>query len=83
MKWLALQVEPPQLESGLADLDRLTRAIQRDWGQSARRFSLLGISQEADMLRAARSTALVRDSGRLHVIDIEPGDTTSATCHRH
>ena len=78
VKWL-LQVEPPRLESGLSDLDRLTRAIQRDWGPRPVEFSLMGIRKLADTLRAAGGQAtatLVRDSGRVHVIDIEPGDTT-------
>jgi uncharacterized 2Fe-2S/4Fe-4S cluster protein (DUF4445 family) len=78
VKWL-LQVEPPQLESGLSDLDRLTRAIQRDWGNRPVEFSLLGIRKLADTLRAAAgqvTATLVQDSGRLHAIDIEPGDTT-------
>ncbi len=78
VKWL-LQVEPPRLESGLSDLDRLTRAIQHDWGPRAVEYSLLGIRKLADTSRAAGgqvTTTLVRDSGRFHVIDIEPGDTT-------
>jgi uncharacterized 2Fe-2S/4Fe-4S cluster protein (DUF4445 family) len=52
VRWL-LQVEPPQLESGLSDLDRLTRAIQHDWGKRPVEFSLLGIRKLADTLRAA------------------------------
>jgi uncharacterized 2Fe-2S/4Fe-4S cluster protein (DUF4445 family) len=78
VKWL-LQVEEPRLESGLSDLDRLTRAIQRDWGPRPVEFSLLSIRKLAETLRAAGgqvTATLVRDSGRLHVIDIEPGDTT-------
>ena len=78
VKWL-LQVEPPRLESGLSDLDRLIHAIQRDWGPRPVEFALLGIRKLADTLRAAGgqvTATLVRDSGRLHVIDIEPGDTT-------
>jgi uncharacterized 2Fe-2S/4Fe-4S cluster protein (DUF4445 family) len=78
VKWL-LQVEPPRLESGLSDLDRLTRAIQHDWGPRPVELSLLGIRKLADTVRAMDgqvTATLVRDSGRLHVIDIEPGDTT-------
>ena len=78
VKWL-LQVEPPQLESGHSDLDRLTRAIQQDWGKRPVEFSLLGLRTVADTLRAAQgqvTATIVRDSGRLHVINIEPGDTT-------
>src|ERR1017187_5785300 len=74
VKWL-VQVEPPQLESGLSDLDRLTRAIQHDWGRRPVEFSLLGIRKLAATLRSAGgqvTATLVRDSGRFHVIDIEP-----------
>jgi uncharacterized 2Fe-2S/4Fe-4S cluster protein (DUF4445 family) len=78
VKWL-VQVAPPQLESGLSDLDRLTRAIQQQWGKRPVEYSLLGIRKVAEALRAADGLAtatIVRDSGRLHVINIEPGDTT-------
>jgi uncharacterized 2Fe-2S/4Fe-4S cluster protein (DUF4445 family) len=78
VKWL-VQAEPPQLESGLSDLDRLTRAIQHDWGRQPVEFSLATIRKSADTLRATQgqvTVTLVRDSGRLHVIDIEPGNTT-------
>jgi uncharacterized 2Fe-2S/4Fe-4S cluster protein (DUF4445 family) len=78
VKWL-LQVSPPRPEDGLSDLDRLTRAIQHDWGRQPVEYSLFGIRKMAETLRAQnwRVTAtIVRDSGRLHVINIEPGDTT-------
>jgi uncharacterized 2Fe-2S/4Fe-4S cluster protein (DUF4445 family) len=78
VKWL-LQVEPPQLENGRSDLDRLTIAIQQDWGKRPVDYSLLGLRKVADTLRAAQgqvTATIVRDSGRLHVINIEPGDTT-------
>ena len=78
VKWL-LQVEPPQLEDGRSDLDRLTRAVQQDWGKRPVDYSLLGLRDAGR--HAARSqgqvtATIVRDSGRLHVINIEPGDTT-------
>ena len=78
VKWL-VTVPPPQLESGLSDLDRLTRAIQHDWGRQPVEFSLATIRKLGDIIRAAEgqvTATLVRDSGRLHIIDIEPGDTT-------
>jgi uncharacterized 2Fe-2S/4Fe-4S cluster protein (DUF4445 family) len=78
VKWL-LQVAPARLEDGLSDLDRLTHAIQGDWGKQPVEYSLLGIRKLAQTLRAAQgqvTATLVRDSGRLHVINIEPGDTT-------
>ncbi|MCX6929662.1 MAG: ASKHA domain-containing protein [Verrucomicrobia bacterium] len=78
VKWL-LHVEPPQLESGQSDLDRLTRAVQQDWGKRSVEVSLLGLRSLAETLRAAQgqvTATIVRDSGRLHVINVEPGDTT-------
>ncbi|MDD2765151.1 MAG: ASKHA domain-containing protein [Opitutaceae bacterium] len=78
VKW-RLTVVPPRLESGISDLDRLTRAIQHDWGKQPVEYSLLGIRKLAHTLRAAEgqvTATIVRDSGRLHVINIEPGDTT-------
>ncbi len=78
VKWL-VKAEPPRLESGLSDLDRLTRAIQHDWGTQPVEFSLSSIREIGDTLRTAEgqvTATLVRDSGRLHIIDIEAGDTT-------
>jgi len=78
VKWL-IKVSPPKLEDGLSDLDRLTLAIQHDWGKRQVEYSLLGIRKMAHILRIADGTVtatIVRDSGRLHVINLEPGDTT-------
>ena len=79
VKWL-LEVAPPQLESGLSDLDRLTRAVQQDWGKRPVEVSLLGLRQVAETLRAPGRPGDGDHrprAGRLHVIHIEPGDTTS------
>jgi len=76
---LRLEVAPPQLESGWSDLDRLTRALQRDLGNQPVEYPLPCIRKVADCLRTAGgqvTATIVRDSGRLHVINIEPGDTT-------
>lgn len=78
VKWL-LRVAPPQLESGQSDLDRLTGAVQHDWGKRPVEYSLIGLRKLADTLRASQgqvTATIVRDAGRLHVINIEPGDTT-------
>ncbi len=79
VKWL-LSVAPPQLESGLSDLDRLTRAIQRDWGRLDVLCSLQALRQLARALRIddGRVTAtVIREPSHLHVIRVEPGDTTT------
>jgi uncharacterized 2Fe-2S/4Fe-4S cluster protein (DUF4445 family) len=74
-----LEVAPPQLESGWSDLDRLTRALQRELGNQQVEYPLPVIRKVADCLRVAGgqvTATIVRDSGRLDVINIEPGDTT-------
>lgn len=78
-KWL-VKVEPPQLEGGLSDLDRLTRAIQQDWGKLETTYPLSVIRKVADAVRAADglvTVTLVREPGQLHVVRVEPGDTTT------
>lgn len=79
VKWL-LSVEPAQLDSGLSDLDRLVRAIQRDWGKHPVICCLQALRQLADAVRAqdGRVTAtIIREPDHLHVIRVEPGDTTT------
>ena len=91
VKWL-LQVPPPQLESGMSDLDRLTRAVQRDWGQLPVHCPLDVIRVLADTLRApeamtgpavleagcaAVTATLIREPHQYHVIRLEAGDTTT------
>jgi uncharacterized 2Fe-2S/4Fe-4S cluster protein (DUF4445 family) len=79
VKWL-LAVAQPQLESGLSDLDRLVRAVQKDWGKLDVICSLQALRQLAEAVRApdGRATAtIIREPGHLHVIRIEPGDTTT------
>lgn len=78
LKWY-LHVPPPQLEDGLADLDRLVRAIQHDWGPLPVMFSLPVIRRVTGALRerdGAVTVTLIRAEGELHAVGIEPGDTT-------
>ena len=78
IKW-RLQVPPPKLEDGLSDLDRLVRAVQKDWGKHPVEFSLQGLRTLADTLRANEglvTATIVQDAKRLHLIGVEPGDTT-------
>lgn len=79
IKWL-VKVPPPKLEEGLSDLDRLTRAIQRDWGKLHTTYPLVVIRTVADAIRAEEglvTITLIRESDRLQVIRVEPGDTTT------
>ena len=79
VKWL-LEVEQPQLDDGLSDLDRLTRAIQKDWGKKDVLYDLALIRKVADMLRSDGgkvTVTMVREPDKYHVIGIESGDTTT------
>ncbi|MBI5093457.1 MAG: DUF4445 domain-containing protein [Candidatus Hydrogenedentes bacterium] len=79
VKWL-LQVASPQPEDGMSDIDRLTRAIQRQWGKLEVVYPIRIIRETADVLRASEGQAtvtLVLDEWKLNVIRIEPGDQTT------
>jgi uncharacterized 2Fe-2S/4Fe-4S cluster protein (DUF4445 family) len=79
IKW-RVPVAAPQLQDGLSDLDRLTRAIQRDWGPLDVRVPLVVLRTLADALRAEDgvvTATLIREPGQIHVIKIQPGDQTS------
>ena len=65
---VVVKAEPPQLESGLSDLDRLTRAIQHDWGRQPVEFSLLSIRKLGDTLRAAADQVTATSGARLAAI---------------
>ncbi len=78
-KWF-ITVPPPQLEDGLSDLDRLTRTIQKEWGKEKVVYSLRVLRTIASTLRAQNgqvTVTLIREPEQLHVINFEPGDTTS------
>ncbi len=79
VKWM-VQVPPPQPEDGLSDFDRLTRAIQRDWGKQDVLCSLRILRELADALRGEGglvTVTLVFDEANLHIIRIEPGNRTT------
>jgi uncharacterized 2Fe-2S/4Fe-4S cluster protein (DUF4445 family) len=79
IKW-RVPVAAPQLQDGLSDLDRLTRAIQRDWGPLDVRVPLVVLRTLAVALRAEDgvvTATLIREPGQIHVIKIQPGDQTS------
>ncbi len=78
VKWY-LEVPEPEVDGGLSDLDRVVRALQQQWGRAEVRVTLPVLRKLATALRAqaGRITAtLVRESGCLHLIDVEAGDTT-------
>ncbi|MBN2449825.1 MAG: 2Fe-2S iron-sulfur cluster binding domain-containing protein, partial [Lentisphaeria bacterium] len=78
LKWY-LHVPQPRLGDGLADVDRVTRAIQRDWGPQPVLFPLPVIQCLAEALRCRDghiTVTLIRGENRLTVVRVEPGDTT-------
>jgi uncharacterized 2Fe-2S/4Fe-4S cluster protein (DUF4445 family) len=75
-----LAVPVPQLQDGLSDLDRLTRAIRDRCGKKEVCVPLPLIRRLAEVLRtdAGKVTATIAEcSGRHHVCALEPGDRTS------
>jgi uncharacterized 2Fe-2S/4Fe-4S cluster protein (DUF4445 family) len=78
IKWL-LNVSLPQNEDVIPDIERITRAIQKDWGNTEPDYVLDVIRKAPDVIRSQDgqvTVTMVRESDRFIVIDIEPGDTT-------
>jgi uncharacterized 2Fe-2S/4Fe-4S cluster protein (DUF4445 family) len=78
-KWV-LDVPAPQLEDGLSDLDRLTRAIQNKGEKKDVIYPLAVIRRAAEALRKENgnvTVSLVGTPSQYHVIDIEPGDRSA------
>jgi len=78
VKWF-LEVPEARLEDGLSDLDRVTRAIQRQWGKLDVQVSLPVLREIADAIRTDQGRAtvtLIREQEHLCLLGIEPGDTT-------
>ncbi len=79
VRWL-IQTSPPQVGDGLGDLDRLTRAIRKEWGKLEVLYSLRVMRRLAGALRAQGgivTVTMVRAENKLHVIHVEPGDHTT------
>jgi uncharacterized 2Fe-2S/4Fe-4S cluster protein (DUF4445 family) len=75
-----LDVPGPQLEDGLSDLDRLTRAIDQQLGKKDVTYPLPVIRQAAEALRQenGKVTVTLADTTSLcQVIHIEPGDRSA------
>ena len=79
-----LRVPPPRLQDGLSDLDRVKRALSglcEEWDTPEVVFTLPVMRAAAEALREAGgqvTLTLIREHGRLHVIGIEAGDSTSS-----
>ncbi|MCK4763867.1 MAG: DUF4445 domain-containing protein [Candidatus Aminicenantes bacterium] len=77
---ILLQVPDPQLEDGLSDLDRLTRAVQQDRDKKEVAFPLPVIRQAAEALRKDNgkvTVSLTDTPTHYHITGIEPGDRSS------
>jgi uncharacterized 2Fe-2S/4Fe-4S cluster protein (DUF4445 family) len=78
VKWM-IEVPPAGLEDGLSDFDRFTRALQHDWGQYDVACSINVLRGLADTLRMDNgrvTVSLVREGSRIHVLRVEPSDST-------
>ena len=78
VKW-CVSVAEPQLEDGLSDLDRLSLAIQHDWGKDEIVYSFKVIRKIADTIRKDNgnvTVTMIREPGRSHIIGIEAGNKT-------
>ncbi len=78
VKW-CVSVAEPELEDGLSDLDRLTLAIQKDWGKDEIVYSFEVIRKVADTIREDAgnvTVTMIREPGRSHIIGIEAGNKT-------
>jgi len=78
LKW-CVSVAEPQLEDGLSDLDRLSFAIQHDWGKDEIVYSFEVIRKVADTIRednGSVTVTMIREPGCSHIIGIEAGNKT-------
>lgn len=76
IKW-RLSVPPAGREDGLSDLDRLQRALKREWGEREVVCSLPCLRHLAEALRAQAglvTVTLLHEGQRLRLLRIEPGD---------
>jgi len=82
LKW-CVSVAEPQLEDGLSDLDRLSIAIQRDWGKNDVVYSFEVIRKIADTIRednGSVTVTMIQEPGCSHIIGIEAGNKTEQHC---
>ena len=78
LKW-CVSVAEAKLEDGLSDLDRLSQAIQKDWGKNEVVYSFEVIRKVADTIREDKGNVtitMIREPGRSHIIGIEAGNKT-------
>ncbi|MFA6568549.1 MAG: 2Fe-2S iron-sulfur cluster-binding protein, partial [Victivallales bacterium] len=78
IKWM-IKVPPPQIEDGLSDLDRLSRALKKEWGECEIIYNLPVIRKIPETIREKDGMVtftLINDAGRCYIINVQSGDTT-------
>ncbi|MBI4557161.1 MAG: DUF4445 domain-containing protein [Candidatus Hydrogenedentes bacterium] len=79
VKWL-VHVAPAETLDGFSDLDRLIRAMRREWGNQEIVCSFGVVRELPETLRAEEgvvTVTVVRDGERFSVIRCEPGNQTT------
>jgi uncharacterized 2Fe-2S/4Fe-4S cluster protein (DUF4445 family) len=78
-KKVFLQTAEPQHNDGLADIDRVHRALTKTLNENPCAFSREAIVKTTDVVRAqAGAVTVTVDTEHQRVIDIEPGNTMSS-----
>ena len=75
-----ISVPEPQLEDGLSDIDRLTRAVQKEIGEREIIYPLSIVRNIADILRAESGNVTItaiEEKHRFNVVEIVSGDHTN------
>ncbi|MCF6177700.1 MAG: ASKHA domain-containing protein [Victivallaceae bacterium] len=75
IKW-CVQVAEPQMEDGMSDIDRLTRALQKEWGRVEFTYPLSVVREVAAAVRdqdGMVTVTMIMAPGNYHVIGIEAG----------
>ena len=76
-----IEVFPPKSDDGLSDFDRLTRCIQLEFGKIDVSCTLSVLKKLPGVIRKENgkiTILLVRESGKFHITDIEPGDKSDS-----
>ncbi len=78
-----ISVPEPQLEDGLSDIDRVTRAVQKEIGEKEIIYPLSIVRNIADILRAESGNVTItaiEEKHSFNVVEIVSGDHTNQHC---
>jgi uncharacterized 2Fe-2S/4Fe-4S cluster protein (DUF4445 family) len=76
IKW-CVQVAEPQMEDGMSDIDRLSRALQKEWGKLNFTYPLSVVRQVAAAVREQDglvTATIIMAPDNYHIIGIEAGN---------